>query len=131
MLAGKRACHGDTPAVRRSSIGMRAPPDLSATNRQIPPGLDRIVRHCLEKNPEQRFRSAHDLAFDLEALSDISASSPVPHTIRPKPAWRSRIKWLIAGLAALLAAVAGVAILQSPRARTIDSLAVLPFVNAS
>jgi Tol biopolymer transport system component len=38
----------------------------------VPPGLDRIVRHCLEKSPERRFHSAHDIAFDLESLSNIS-----------------------------------------------------------
>ena len=39
------------------------PPDLSVTNQNISPGLDRIVRHCLEKSPEQRFHSAHDVAL--------------------------------------------------------------------
>src|SRR5262249_31357049 len=63
MLSGKRAFHGDTSADTMSAILTKDPPDLSATNRRIPPGLDRIVRHCLEKDPERRFRSAHDLAF--------------------------------------------------------------------
>src|SRR6185295_18834701 len=57
-----------------SAILREDPPDLAVTNASIPPGLERIVRHCLEKNPEQRFHSAHDLAFDLEALSNVSAS---------------------------------------------------------
>src|SRR6266496_3281022 len=72
MLSGHRAFHGDTAADTMSAILTKEPPDLSATNRDIHPGLDRIVRHCLEKNPEERFHSAHDLAFDLEALSGIS-----------------------------------------------------------
>src|ERR1700682_5366773 len=55
MLSGRRAFHGDTSADTISAILKEDPPDLSATNRQIPPGLDRIVRHCLEKDPEQRF----------------------------------------------------------------------------
>jgi eukaryotic-like serine/threonine-protein kinase len=46
---------------------------LSQTNKEIHPGLDRIVRHCLEKSPEERFESARDVAFDLEALSSVSA----------------------------------------------------------
>ena len=53
-----------------SAILREDPPDLSVTNQSVPPGLDRIVRHCLEKSPEQRFHSAHDVAFALEALSD-------------------------------------------------------------
>ncbi|MGH9317563.1 MAG: protein kinase domain-containing protein, partial [Thermoanaerobaculia bacterium] len=75
MLSGKRAFHGDSAADTMSAILREDPPDLSVTNQAISPGLERIVRHCLEKNPEQRFHSAHDLAFDLETLSGTSATS--------------------------------------------------------
>jgi Tol biopolymer transport system component len=77
MLSGQRAFRGDTAADTMSAILTKEPPDLSATNRDVHPGIDRIVRHCLEKNPEERFHSAHDLAFDLEALSGVSATSAV------------------------------------------------------
>jgi predicted Ser/Thr protein kinase len=77
MLSGQRAFRGDTAADTMSAILTKEPPDLSATNRDVHPGVDRIVRHCLEKNPEERFHSAHDLAFDLEALSGVSATSAV------------------------------------------------------
>src|SRR6202020_2789600 len=50
-------------------------PEISDIQPPVPPALDRIVRRCLEKNPEQRFQSAKDLAFGLEALSHISSSS--------------------------------------------------------
>ncbi len=69
MLSGARAFHRDTAAETMSAILREEPPDLSATNKDVPPGLERVVRHCLEKNPEERFHSAHDLAFDLQALS--------------------------------------------------------------
>src|ERR1039457_2153778 len=78
MLAGQRAFRGDSAADTMSAILKEDPPDISATNQNVPPGLDPIVRHCLEKSPEQRFQSARDLAFDLEALSEISASRRVP-----------------------------------------------------
>ncbi len=74
MLSGRRAFHGDSAADTMSAILKEDPPDLSVTNQNVPPGLDRIVRHCLEKNPEQRFHSAHDVAFAIEALSNISAT---------------------------------------------------------
>ncbi len=73
MLSGKRAFHGDSAADTMSAILREEPADLSVTNANISPGLDRIVRHCLEKNPEQRFHSAHDVAFALEALTGVSA----------------------------------------------------------
>ncbi len=77
MLAGRRAFHGDSAADTMSAILREDPPDLSATNQNLPPGLERIVRHCLEKSPDQRFRSAHDLAFALEALSGMSVSTAI------------------------------------------------------
>jgi len=79
MLSGKRAFHGDSAADTMSAILREDPPDLSVTNQNISPGLERIVRHCLEKNPEQRFHSAHDVAFALEALtgtSGVTAAAP-------------------------------------------------------
>ncbi len=75
MISGKRAFHGETSADTMSAILKEETPELSETARNVPPGLERIVRHCLEKNPAQRFQSAGDLAFDLEALTEISATS--------------------------------------------------------
>jgi serine/threonine protein kinase len=58
MLAGRRAFHGDTAADTMSAILTKDAPELSATNRDVSPGLGRVVRHCLEKDPERRFHSA-------------------------------------------------------------------------
>ncbi len=128
MLAGRRAFHGDTAADTMSAILTKEPPDLSATNRNVSPGLDRVVRHCLEKDPERRFHSAHDLAFDLDALSDASGAAPQA----PKAA-RGGKRILLATALAAIAALVLAAALFWPRAggKSIDSIAVLPFVNAS
>ena len=75
MISGKRAFHGETTADTMSAILKEETPELAETARTVPPGLERIVRHCLEKHPTQRFQSAGDLAFDLEALTEISAGS--------------------------------------------------------
>jgi Tol biopolymer transport system component len=72
-----------------AAILKEEPPDLSVTNQVISPGIERIVRHCLEKNPEQRFHSAHDLAFDIEALSGASGQAlvtPARRRVRLMPA---------------------------------------------
>jgi serine/threonine protein kinase len=69
MLTGARAFRGETSADTISAILKEDLPDVSDVSRQIPPALGRIVRHCLEKTPEERFQSARDLAFDLEAVS--------------------------------------------------------------
>src|SRR4029450_8820437 len=75
MLSGQRAFHRDSAAETMSAILREEPPDPSATNKNVQPGLERIVRHCLEKNPEERFYSARDVAFDLEALSGLSGAA--------------------------------------------------------
>src|SRR5579864_1408588 len=75
MLSGKRAFRGDTAADTMSAILKEDPPELNETNRNISPALERVVHHCLEKNPEARFHSASDIAFDLEHLSGISGQT--------------------------------------------------------
>ena len=75
MLTGKRAFKRNTSAETMTAILNDEPPEFSSVNMQpIPPALERIARHCMEKQPNQRFQSAHDIAFDLEMLS--SASTP-------------------------------------------------------
>jgi serine/threonine protein kinase len=69
MLSGARAFSGPTTADTISAILGSDPADLTNAPRNIAPGLDRIVRHCLEKSPAQRFQSASDVAFALEALT--------------------------------------------------------------
>jgi hypothetical protein len=72
MLSGQHAFQGDTPADTMSAILKEEPAELSETARHVPPALERMVRHCLEKIPAQRFQSAGDLAFDLESLTESS-----------------------------------------------------------
>ncbi len=75
MLTGKRAFQRETSAETMTAILREDPPEHAASGKSIPPALDRIVRHCLEKKPEQRFQSASDIGF---ALEDLSGSSAVP-----------------------------------------------------
>ena len=73
MLSGSRAFHGETSIETMNAILKEDPPKLRETNR-VPPPLERIVRHCLEKSAEERFQSAQDVAFALGSLSEGSAS---------------------------------------------------------
>jgi serine/threonine protein kinase/Tol biopolymer transport system component len=75
MLSGKRAFRGESMAETMSAILREDPPDLSESNKTISPALERVVHHCLEKNPEERFHSASDLAFAIESLSGMATSS--------------------------------------------------------
>ena len=75
MLSGKRAFRGDSMAETMSAILREDPPDLSETNKTVSPALERVVHHCLEKNPAERFHSARDLAFAIESLSGTATIS--------------------------------------------------------
>lgn len=86
MLSGKRAFHRDSMPETMSAILKEDPPDLSTTNKTVSPALERVVHHCLEKNAEQRFHSASDLAFAIEALSGIATTSGQTMTIPVAPA---------------------------------------------
>src|SRR5438045_284999 len=117
MLSGKRAFHGDSAADTMSAILREDPPDLSVTNQSISPGLERIVRHCLEKSPEQRFHSAHDVAFALEALSQASTPQAPLQPIRTRrmPA----LGWVAAGL--LLGGALAYLVLRGLRGGTVPA----------
>src|SRR5437773_4519539 len=92
MLSGRRAFHGESAADTISAILKEDPPDLSDTNQNISPTLERLVNHCLEKNPEARFHSASVLAFALEAISGSSGvSSQTMAAMTALPA-RARIR---------------------------------------
>ncbi len=98
MLSGQRAFKGPTAADTMTAILKEDPPELAETRREISPAVERIVRHCLEKNPEERFRSAHDVAFALENVSHTSQSSvaiPAAH----KTKWLSATKPALGALA--------------------------------
>src|ERR1039457_3610649 len=75
MLSGVRAFRRDTAAETMTAVLKDDPPELSDPGRFVSPALDRIVRRCLEKNPEQRFQSARDLSFALSALSGTESST--------------------------------------------------------
>src|ERR1700690_234974 len=74
MLSGHRAFHHDSSADTMAAILKEDPPDLSSEDKKIPPAVDRVVHHCLEKNPNERFQSARDLAFALDSLSGSSGA---------------------------------------------------------
>src|SRR3954462_11162095 len=93
MLSGSRAFRGETTADTISSILKEEPPELTATGRDVPPMLERIVHHCLEKDPADRFQSARDIAFALEALSSASPGAPAtgsaaPVETKPQKSWQ-------------------------------------------
>jgi Tol biopolymer transport system component len=74
MLSGKRPFTGGTTAEVMTAILREDPPELAKPD--APAGLERVVRRCLEKRPEERFQSARDVAFALEAVRDAGPTRP-------------------------------------------------------
>ena len=79
MLSGQRTFTGDSAVELMNAILKEEPADLSETNAKISPALDKIVRRCLEKKPEQRFQTATDLGFALSTLSSLAGGPSVSH----------------------------------------------------
>jgi Tol biopolymer transport system component len=103
LVSGRRPFSETTTADTLSAILREDPPELPAS---VPAGFARIVRRCLEKSPAERFQSARDLAFALEALSGLTSSvSPAPSS---SPARNGRAVrtagWIAFGVAAAFAA---------------------------
>ena len=102
MLAGEHPFRGDSPADTMSAILREEPREIAGINPNVPPGLDRVIRHCIEKSPEQRFQSARDLAFQLDMLSSASGTA---QTIETKffESWNRPLVGIV-GVLALVAA---------------------------
>jgi hypothetical protein len=105
MLAGRRAFLGETAVETMNAILKEDPPELAQSGRQIPPGLERIVSHCLEKKPDERFQSARDLAFDLGSLSTATVASGAVGAIPTTSRWLRRLALAVAGLAVVALAL--------------------------
>jgi Tol biopolymer transport system component len=87
MLTGRRAFEKPTAPETMSAILNEEPPELSQTAPSAPLGLQRVVQRCLEKNPAQRFQSAADLAFALQALTESGTSAAVGAVRKPRSRW--------------------------------------------
>jgi serine/threonine protein kinase len=123
MLTGKRPFAGDSAVELMNAILKDEAPELNISETKISPGLEKIMRRCLEKKPGHRFYSAHDLGFALEALSAPSSSSRNHLTTtanaliegKAKPSvWRGRLAWMVAGVFALVSLALGVKVINTP-----------------
>ncbi len=128
LLSGKKAFKRDTAVDSMVAILKEEPPELSESGRNISPALDHVVKHCLEKDPDDRFQSAHDIAFAISEQSSSPSTSGV-HLASPPT---ERRKVLIAVAAVVVLAALGVFLLRRTHRGgdgAVRRLAVLPFEN--
>jgi serine/threonine protein kinase len=99
MLTGHRAFQGETEVDTMTAVLLEEPPEIDLERANIPASFRQIVRHCLEKDPQNGFQSARDLAFALDTLSDASGGRPKRLRVR---GWQVTIlvrilPWVVAG----------------------------------
>jgi Tol biopolymer transport system component len=109
MLTGRRAFRGDSQVETMNAILKEDPPELASargsTTSGVSPALDQIVRHCLEKNRNERFHAMHDVAFALGHLSSMSGQAQALDLAPERPRASRRFVAVVA-LVSLLAGIA-------------------------
>jgi WD40 repeat protein len=125
LLSGARPFIGDTAVQTMNAILTEDPPEIVTTGRPLPPALERVVRHCLEKKPDERFQSARDLAFALDALSSASStSSGAVAAIEPV---RRRLLPVLAAAGGIVAVVLAALAFFQPTDSAMDGHRLVPF----
>ena len=137
MLSSQKAFKRSTASDTIAAILMQEPPEMTESGRNVSPALDRIVRHCLEKDRAKRFQSARDIVFALSegASGPLTASSP-QGVLAPPASKRKSLLPVAAAVIVLLGIAAAVLWKRRPAtavppAAAGPSIAVLPFTNLS
>jgi len=108
MATQRRAFDGRSQASVIAAILERDPPLISSLQPMTPPALDRVVKICLAKDPDERWQSAHDVKLELKWLEERAEQSATPSTMASKARMREKLAWgiaLVLFVAALLLAV--------------------------
>ncbi len=101
MLAGKRAFAGKSQASLIASIMGSSPAPISEVAPMTPPGLDRVIRTCLKKDPEERWQTAHDVALQLQWIAEGGSAAGVPRPVTHRRKHRERAAWAVAAVLGL------------------------------
>jgi serine/threonine protein kinase len=130
MATGKRAFTGSNKTSLIASIVAAQPEPISVVTDMTPPALDHLVRRCLEKDPDDRWQSAHDVASQLQWISQAGSQAGVPTTLTMRRKTREKLAWTLAAAASIVAIALGVLQLTQPQpdVRTIKA-EILPNPN--
>ena len=109
MATGKHAFEGKSRTSLIAAIVSSQPPPISSVAPMRPPALDHIVRKCLEKDPDDRWQSAHDVAAELRWIAEAGSQAGVASSIAVRRRTRERLAWSLAAVALAVAAWLGVA----------------------
>ena len=121
MATARRAFEGKSKTSLIAAILSTQPPPISQVVPVMPPALDHVVRRCLEKDPADRWQSAHDVASELRWIGEAGSQAGAPATLSLRRRSRERLAWTLAAVfaAASLAAL-GWALMLRSAARAAD-----------
>ena len=131
MFTGRRAFEGKSQFSVLGAILDKEPARISTVLPSSPPRLDETVSRCLAKNPEQRYGCMHDVEIQLQALNEAGAQVSRPSGSKPA-AGGSRLAWIVAGIATLIALGVGAAyVFQAPKPVAVVRSSILPPAGAT
>ena len=132
MATGKRAFVGSNKTSLIAAIVAAHPEPISNVTSMTPPALEHVVRRCLEKDPEDRWQSAQDVASQLQWISEAGSQAGIPTTLTMRRKSRERLAWTTAALVSILALALGILQLTRPQPdlRTIKA-DILPNANTA
>ena len=117
MATGRKAFDGKSQAALISAILKDEPASVAAVAPMTPPALDRVVKTCLAKDPEDRFQTAHDIRLQLQWIAEGGSQVGLPAPVAHRRKSRERLAWSLAAAAAVAAAVLAVGFVRRAPAR--------------
>src|SRR5438132_949235 len=115
MVTGKKAFEGPSRASVISAILRDEPKSISQVQPMTPPELDRVVKTCLAKDPDDRWQTAHDVKLQLEWIAEGGSAVGLPAPVVARRRSRERLAWAAAAAATLAALALALLLLARPR----------------
>ena len=106
MATGKKAFNGKSQASLIAAILSAEPPPLASVQPMAPPALERLVKVCLAKDPDDRLQTAHDVMQELKWIVEAGSAAGVPAPVAARRKSRERLAWILAGVLPLVASAA-------------------------
>jgi eukaryotic-like serine/threonine-protein kinase len=114
MVTGRRAFEGKSRAGVAAAVVSQDPPSISSIQPMVPPALDRLIRTCLAKNPDDRWQTAHDVMLMLRWIAEGGSQAGAAPAVVSRRKHRERIAWATAAAMALALLAVGIALRQPP-----------------